>query len=206
MGWVRFAVLGLGAGACYGLAAQGIVLVYRGSGVLNFANGAIGMVGAFFFYNARESGTPTWLAFALALAPRRCDRRRDPPRRSCGRSAARRRSSRLIATLGLFTAFYAFAVNRYGVNIRIITKLIEPTAVEVLPDISIGHDRIVLLVIGVGADDRAHPRVPPHPVRPRDDRGGREPAGDRRPGHLARPRRRDQLGDRHDARRVWPRS
>ncbi len=55
----------------------------------------------------------------------------------------------LIATLGLFTAFYAFALNRYGINIRIITKLIEPTAVEVLPDISIGRDRIVLLIIGV---------------------------------------------------------
>ena len=41
---LQFAVLGLGAGACYGLAAQGIVLVYRGSGVLNFAHGAIGMI------------------------------------------------------------------------------------------------------------------------------------------------------------------
>ena len=77
---LQFAVLGLGAGACYGLAAQGIVLVYRGSGVLNFAHGAIGMIGAFYFYNARESGTPTWLALTLALLAGRRDRRRDPPR------------------------------------------------------------------------------------------------------------------------------
>ncbi len=146
--FLRFAVLGLGAGACYGLAAQGIVLVYRGSGVLNFAHGAIGMVGAFFFYNARESGTPTWLAFVLALllgaaigvAIHLAIMR--PLRRAPA-------LSRLIATLGLFTAFYAFALNRYGINIRIITKLFEPTAVEVLPDISIGRDRIVLLLIGI---------------------------------------------------------
>jgi sulfate-transporting ATPase len=145
---LRFAVLGLGAGACYGLAAQGIVLVYRGSGVLNFAHGAIGMVGAFYFYNARESGTPTWLAFTLAMllgaaigiAIHLVIMR--PLRRAPA-------LSRLIATLGLFTAFYAFALNRYGVNIRIITKLIEPTGLEVLPDISIGQDRIVLLAIGV---------------------------------------------------------
>ena len=50
MGVIRFALLGLGAGAVYALAAQGMVLVYRGSGVLNFAHGAIGMVGAFCFY------------------------------------------------------------------------------------------------------------------------------------------------------------
>jgi sulfate-transporting ATPase len=145
---LRFAVLGLGAGACYGLAAQGIVLVYRGSGVVNFANGAVGMVCAFFFYNSRESGTPTWLAFLLALllgaaigvgvhlAIMR------PLRRAPA-------LSRLIATLGLFTALYAFAVNRYGFNIRIVTKLIEPRPVEVLPDISIGRDRLVLLLVGV---------------------------------------------------------
>src|SRR5262245_7064262 len=145
---LRFAVLGLGAGACYGLAAQGIVLVYRGSGVVNFANGAIGMVCAFFFYNSRESGTPTWLAFVLALllgagigvAVHLVMMR--PLRRAPA-------LARLIATLGLFTALYAFAVNRYGFNIRIVTKMIEPQPVEVLPDISIGRDRVVLLLVGV---------------------------------------------------------
>jgi len=145
---LRFAVLGLGAGACYGLAAQGIVLVYRGSGVVNFANGAVGMVCAFFFYNSRESGTPTWLAFVLALllgagigvAVHFVMMR--PLRRAPA-------LSRLIATLGLFTALYAFAVNRYGFNIRIVTKLIEPQPVEVLPDISIGRDRVALLLVGI---------------------------------------------------------
>ena len=34
---VRFTLLGLGIGALYGVVAQGIVLVYRGSGILNFA-------------------------------------------------------------------------------------------------------------------------------------------------------------------------
>ena len=64
------------------------------------------MVGAFYFYNARESGTPTWLAFTLALllggaigvAIHLLIMR--PLRRAPA-------LSRLIATLGLFTAFYA---------------------------------------------------------------------------------------------------
>ena len=57
---LRFAILGLGAGAVYAITALGVVLVYRGSGVVNFAHGAIGMVGAFIFYTERESGTATW--------------------------------------------------------------------------------------------------------------------------------------------------
>ena len=44
---IRFAILGLGTGAVYALLAQGLVLVYRGSGILNFAQGAMAMTGAF---------------------------------------------------------------------------------------------------------------------------------------------------------------
>ena len=47
---IQFAILGLGAGAAYTLLAQGIVLIYRGSGIVNFAHGAIAMFGAFFCF------------------------------------------------------------------------------------------------------------------------------------------------------------
>ncbi len=39
---IRFALLGFGVGALYALASQGLIVIYRGSGVLNFALGAIG--------------------------------------------------------------------------------------------------------------------------------------------------------------------
>ena len=65
---LRFAILGLGAGAVYGLTAQGIVLTYRGSGVVNFAHGALGMVGAFIFYILRDNGMPAPSAFVIAIA------------------------------------------------------------------------------------------------------------------------------------------
>ena len=47
----RFALLGLGSGAVYTLLALGLVLVYRGSGIVNFAQGAFGMVAAFLYYS-----------------------------------------------------------------------------------------------------------------------------------------------------------
>jgi sulfate-transporting ATPase len=47
---VRYAVLGLGIGALYALIAAGLVTVYRGSGIVNLAQGAFVMVGAYADY------------------------------------------------------------------------------------------------------------------------------------------------------------
>ena len=43
----QFVVLGLGVGAVYALFAQGIVVIYRGSGLVNLAHGAIGTLSAY---------------------------------------------------------------------------------------------------------------------------------------------------------------
>jgi ABC-type branched-subunit amino acid transport system ATPase component/branched-subunit amino acid ABC-type transport system permease component len=64
----RFALLGLGAGSLYAIAAIGLVLVYRGSGVVNFAQGAMGMVGAYAYYEAHvEAGLSEPVSFAIGL-------------------------------------------------------------------------------------------------------------------------------------------
>jgi branched-subunit amino acid ABC-type transport system permease component len=43
---LQFALLGLGIGTAYTLLAQGLLLIYRGSGVVNFAHGAVAMLAA----------------------------------------------------------------------------------------------------------------------------------------------------------------
>ena len=63
---IEYALLGLGTGAIYALLAQSVVLVHRGSGVLNFAAGAVGMVGAFVFYKLRLNAHVPWLIALLA--------------------------------------------------------------------------------------------------------------------------------------------
>lgn len=45
--FLQFALIGLGSGACYALLAQGSVLIYRGSGIVNFAQGAFAMLAAY---------------------------------------------------------------------------------------------------------------------------------------------------------------
>lgn len=59
-------VFGLVAGGIYGLFAVGIVLVYRGSGVINFAQGEVGTLALFLaWYLITDRGWP-WLAGAVA--------------------------------------------------------------------------------------------------------------------------------------------
>jgi ABC-type branched-subunit amino acid transport system ATPase component/branched-subunit amino acid ABC-type transport system permease component len=64
----QFALLGLGAGAAYTLLGTGAVLIYRGSGVVNFAQAAMALVGALLFYSmADSSGVPVVVAFLVAV-------------------------------------------------------------------------------------------------------------------------------------------
>ena len=47
--YLTFALLGLGSGALYAALASGILLAYRGSGVVNLSHGAMAMYIAYFF-------------------------------------------------------------------------------------------------------------------------------------------------------------
>ena len=51
----RFAVIGLGAGSLYAIAALGLVLIFRGSKVVNFAQGVMGMMAAYVFYEVHQN-------------------------------------------------------------------------------------------------------------------------------------------------------
>ena len=51
-----YSIMGLGAGGFFALMAMGIVTAYKGSGVINFAHGAIAMYVAFQFFYLRNEG------------------------------------------------------------------------------------------------------------------------------------------------------
>ncbi|WP_410952622.1 branched-chain amino acid ABC transporter permease [Pseudomonas sp. S1(2024)] len=59
---------GLLAGVMYSLVAIGFVLIYKASGVFNFAQGAMVLFAALTFVSLLERGVPFWLAFLLTLA------------------------------------------------------------------------------------------------------------------------------------------
>jgi len=59
---------GLLAGVMYSLVAIGFVLIYKASGVFNFAQGAMVFLAALTFVSLLERGINFWLALAISLA------------------------------------------------------------------------------------------------------------------------------------------
>jgi ABC-type branched-subunit amino acid transport system ATPase component/branched-subunit amino acid ABC-type transport system permease component len=145
---LRFALLGLAIGALYGIAAQGIVLIYRASGVVNFAQGAFVMVGGYVFWELRDHhGLPTAVALigtlaagvVLGLLVHYLIMR---PMRTFSPIA------KVVATLGVLQVLQAVAVLRYGQDLTSVTSMFPTTTVKIDGAV-IGKDRIVLFFIGL---------------------------------------------------------
>ena len=143
---VRFLIIGLGVGAIYALAAHGIVLVYRGSGILNFAHGAIGLVAARVFVGLRPgSGTALAAVVALVVAA------------SLGAAIQLlimrplREASplvRLIATLGILTIIQQAVLLRYAEN-PFVEAVLPSQTVRLTDELTVSADRFWLVAIAV---------------------------------------------------------
>ncbi|HST41253.1 MAG TPA: ABC transporter permease, partial [Conexibacter sp.] len=142
-------LLGLGAGALYALSALGLVLVYRSSGVVNFAHGAAGVIGAFAFWdltaNAGWAPLPAAAAGTLAAAalglltylvvmvlPR-------------GGSAL----TRTIATLAVLLVVQSAALLRYGQVPRQAQPFLPGGIVDLGGGVTVSADRLILLATAV---------------------------------------------------------
>lgn len=64
----QFFLLGLGLTTPYVLLGQSVVLVYRGSGVVNFATGVFAQIGAYAYYELYRAGAPIPVALAGGVA------------------------------------------------------------------------------------------------------------------------------------------
>ena len=144
---IRFALLGLGVGALYSLASQGLIVIYRGSGVLNFALGAMGMVGVYLQWELRTqhgwafipsavagvalSALVGALTYVLIMKPLR----RVSP------------LVRVIATLGVLTTLQAIAVLRYGTSPEFVPSELPTKTLHISGSIVISEDRVILLAI-----------------------------------------------------------
>src|SRR2546423_15686853 len=65
--FIEFLAVGLLAGVMYSLVALGFVLIYKASGVFNFAQGSMVFFAALTFVSLTERGWNFWLALAVML-------------------------------------------------------------------------------------------------------------------------------------------
>jgi len=66
--FVALTIVGLVSGCIYALTATGLVVTYTTAGVFNFAQGAMGMVAAFAFWQCWQGWSlPLWLSLLLVV-------------------------------------------------------------------------------------------------------------------------------------------
>ena len=144
---VLFAILGLGAGSAYALIAQGLILIHRATGVVNFAQGAIAMISAFTYVWFTNHGLSTVAATLLALpiAAVLGGLIQRLVMKPLGRAPL---LAKLVATLGLVLIFQSCAGLFFGSDVRSVPELL-PTGRVHLFGIDFGRDRPILLVIAL---------------------------------------------------------
>ena len=144
---IRFALLGLGIGATYALASQGLIIVYRGSGVLNFALGAIGMAGAYVWWELTTNqgwaflpGLIAGVLFAAVIGGLVHLLIMRPLRGSAP-------LVRVIATLGVLITIQSIAILRYTATSKFVPSDLPTDIVHIHNTIVISADRLILLGI-----------------------------------------------------------
>lgn len=142
---VRFVLLGLSLGSLYSLAAQGLVLIYRGSGVLNFGHAALGMIGAYLYYElniVRGFSFATALVIALAVAGLFGVAVHYLIMRPLATASP---LVRLVATLALLLGAEAVAAIRYGDLVVPVESALPKHRITLFGDVVITTDRLILI-------------------------------------------------------------
>src|SRR5690349_8244172 len=145
--FVQFVIIGLGAGATYALFAQGAVLIYRGSGLVNFAQGAIGTLAAYIAFvdlkEEQELATLPACVIAVIVAGLVSLLFQVIVLRALRRAAP---IVRVIATIGLLGLLQAVVAKRYGVANRPVDSYL-PNDIFKWGGIIVQEERIYLVSI-----------------------------------------------------------
>jgi ABC-type branched-subunit amino acid transport system ATPase component/branched-subunit amino acid ABC-type transport system permease component len=144
----RFALLGLGLGGIYSVSTLGLVLVYRGSGVLNFAQGAIAGIGAYVYWELRfRTGVATAVAVILSVV-------------LCAVVGAVLHFavmrplilapplSRVIATLAVMAGLQSVGDIKYGSQTHIVPSFLSTQRLTIFGSI-VTADRLILVGLGL---------------------------------------------------------
>jgi branched-chain amino acid transport system permease protein len=141
-------VNGLFVGLVYGLLAVGLVVIYRGSRIINFAYGETGMIGAFVFSELWvDHHVPLLLAMVAGVAL------------SAALSAATEVAlirplrgqpplNAMVGTLAVAALILAYASRRYGLYPRFLPPLVGGKGIDAV-GVTVSPNQLVILAVAV---------------------------------------------------------
>ena len=152
--YVLFLIVGLGLGSVYAALALGLVVTYKGTGVINFAQGAMAMWGAFVYDELRKSGdlvfvvgrvhvsdsVPVAVALGIASSAAIGGLAHLLVFRPLRRAPA---LAKIVASLGLLATLQALVTIRFGSTPRAVKPVLPTDNVE-LGSLVFSVDRIYL--------------------------------------------------------------
>src|SRR5665213_179053 len=143
-----FALLGAGTGALYALAALGVVLTFRGSGVVNFASGAMGMAGTFMYWELHDRlGWPFFVAVILGVASSAALGWLTHILMTPLRQASN--LTKLVVTLGVLVVLEGAIGLKYPTTNTYTVSPELPTGPVNVLGAAVGRDRLLILLITV---------------------------------------------------------
>ncbi|MFE3000988.1 ATP-binding cassette domain-containing protein [Nocardia sp. NPDC059246] len=158
---IQYALLGIGLGAIYTLLGQGIVLIYRGSGVLNIAHGGFAMFGAYLYLQlhvpgsmgtsfSAQQGWPVLPSFAVAvLATAAIGLATDQLLLRGMRNASP--LARLIATVGVLLVLIAAASKIWGGSPPFVPAILPTDIWQLSSTITLPSSYVWMVVIAAVA-------------------------------------------------------
>jgi ABC-type branched-subunit amino acid transport system ATPase component/branched-subunit amino acid ABC-type transport system permease component len=145
---LQYAVLGLGAAVGYTLLGSGVMLINRGSGVVNFAQGAMALVAALLYYSFSDRMSmpfPIAILLSIVVTALLGTLVYLTIMRPLAQSST---TARTIATLGLLILIQGVVVLVWGVGPFNVVRFLPAGTFEVL-GVVVSWDRLIL--IGIAA-------------------------------------------------------
>jgi ABC-type branched-subunit amino acid transport system ATPase component/branched-subunit amino acid ABC-type transport system permease component len=148
--FLPFVVIGLSVGSVYGLAATGLVLTYKTSGIFNFAYGALASVSVFVVYELHDVQGWPWpvagalcvfvlgpvMGYLLELLARQL--------------SAADRTLQIGAMVGLIGAIVAITGLMFRNTSGIFPSFLPTSTVRIL-DVNVEWEQIIVAVVGLAA-------------------------------------------------------
>ncbi len=136
-------MIGIGSGAVYASLALALVLVFRTTGILNFAQGEMALYSTYLVWFFTERSVPVWIAILLAMAIS-----------FVGGAAIERILIRpveqasplvlVIVTIGMFLAINSIAQVQFGNDIKLLPRA-YPNKTWLPGNVQISSDTLVLV-------------------------------------------------------------